>query len=369
MPKQPKQPTLNLPEIPPVEMWEYPHEVDAIIWYVRGQYMAGQQLEGHFILNRDLERLEEYGYPSEKIQQIKDEFETPVGEREFDFEMYASAELAGWLNSVRDMLHREFTEEGIPKVTRDKLIEESIIGETLNKIPLSKADKIKNSMQARARNFLIAIRKAGADTFKARTPTTREPEPEAIPTPQLPPLSSKLDVVNLFDILGPGGSVKDLKKRCAAELKYEGEPLLACTMYARLILHFTRTYLLTPDEKARAAIEPFLTSEPGLTDKLDEIWTMFQPDGEVPAKIRETALHATRDILHAQYGRIVHDEGQLTKAQLEKSREIAEAVRAKTARPRKKKAKPKEEYPLEVKVPTADDIKAEIDAKIEILKK
>ena len=361
----PKQPTLNLPEIPPAEMWEYPHEVDAVILYAKKQHELGQSF--HHMLEQNMERLEEYGYPSEKIRQLRDEFETPVGEREFDFEMYASAELAGWLNSVRDLLHREFTEEGIPKATRDKLIEESIIGETLNKIPLSKVDKIKNSMQARARTFLIAIRKAGADTFKARTPTTREPE--AIPTPQLPPLSSKLDVVDLFDILGPGGSVKDLKKRCAAELKYEGEPLLACTMYARLILHFTSTYLLTPDEKAREAIEPFLAGEAGLTDKLDEIWTMFQPDGEVPAKIRETALQATRDILHAQYGRIVHDEGQLTRAQLEKSREIAESVRSRTARPRKKKAKPKKEYPLEVKIPTADDIKAEIAAKIETLKK
>jgi len=355
-----KKPTLHLPAVTPVEMWEYPHEVDAILVYTKKQHEMGQPL--HSMLNQNLEQLEEYGYPEEKIRQIREEFEKPVEERRFDLEEYASREFADWLNSVREMLHKEFADEGVPKEVREKLIEESIIGETLSKIPLTDIDRLRRSMQARARNFLVAIRKAG----EAIIPVEPVP-PRKVPAVE-PAVVVGMDIGEIFSIIGPGGTIEDARRGCEAEIKHAKKPLAACSIYAQLVTYFTRASLSSPDPEIRRSHEKFLKGEKELVDKIEDLWGQYEDDGKIAAKIIDMFLQGVREILEERYGEI-KDISRLSQSDLNKSRTIAEASAARAIVKKKKKPpakKPEITIPIEPEFEsiTYDRIKEEIAAKI-----
>jgi len=362
MPKQPKKPTLHLPDVTPTEMWEYPHEVDAIIVYVKGQIDTERTLDEHFILNRDLQRLEDFGYPEEKIELIREEFEKPAGERHFNIEEYASGEFADWLDSVRDLLHKEFAEEGVAKDVREKLIEEKIIGETLSKIPLTDIDRLRRSMQARARNFLVAIRKAG----EAIIPVEPAP-PRRVPAVE-PAVVVGMDIGEIFSIIGPGGTIKDARKGCEAEIKHAKKPLAACSIYAQLVIYFTRASLSSPDPEIRRSHEKFLKGEKELVDKIEDLWGQYEDDGKIAAKIIDLFLQGVREILEERYGKIKDISG-LSQSDLKKSRKLAEASAARVIVKKKKEPpaeKPEITIPIEPELEsiTYDHIKAEIESKM-----
>lgn len=359
MSKPPKKPTLHLPDVTPTEMWEYPHEVDAIILYAKRQHEMGQPL--HTMLNQNLEQLDDLGYPEEKIQLIREEFDTPIEDRHFNIEAYASVEFADWMNSVRELLHKEFADEGVPKDVREKLIEESVIGETLSKIPLTDIDRLRRSMQARARNFLVVVRKAG----EAITPVERAP-PRKVPAVE-PDVVVGIDIGEIFSIIGPGGTIEDARKGCEAEIKHAKKPLAACSIYAQLVTYFTRASLSSPDPAITRSHEKFLKGEKELVDKIEELWGQYEDDGKIAAKIIDMFLQGVREILEERYGEI-KDISELSAADLAKSRKIAEAS---TARATAKKKKPPAKKP-EIIIPiepefesiTYGQIKADIRAKM-----
>ncbi len=324
------------------------------------QHEIGQPL--HAMLDKNLEQLEEYGYPEEKIKLIREEFDIPVEDRNFNIEAYASKELADWLDSVRDMLHKEFADEGVPKEVRDKLIEKSIIGETLSKIPLTDIDRLRRSMQARARNFLTAIRKAGGDIVP-QTLVER-----ATPTVTTATTESAMDAGELLSIIGPGGTLEDARARCDAEIKNAKRPLAACSVYAQMVTHFTKECLSIPDPEARHTHEKFLQGETELIDQIENLWDQYAGDDTIATKIIDMFLQGVSGILEERYGKI-KDLRDLTQKELELSQSIAAGLgRTKTKRKTKKPEKPTPKIPLEPEFETItlDRILQEAKQKIQL---
>lgn len=63
---------------------EFPEEVKKELAYLSTQLQLGQPL--HQMVEKSLKRLEEYGYPSEKVKAIRTQFEKPAEERQKDLE-------------------------------------------------------------------------------------------------------------------------------------------------------------------------------------------------------------------------------------------------------------------------------------------
>ena len=355
-----KKPTLHLPDVTPTELWEYPHEVNAILWYINGQIKIS---DGNgFTLQNDLGKLGEYGYPEERVRQIREEFRKPIEERHFVFEEYASREYADWLNSVRDMLHQEFSAEGTPTEVRNKLIEESIINLTLNKLPLTDIDRVRRSMQARARNFLTAIRKAGG-AIVPQTPVER-----ATPTVTTTTSSLEMSAGEILSIIGPGGTLEDARARCDAEIKNAKRPLAACSVYAQMVTHFTKECLSIPDPEARHAHEKFLQGEEELIDQIEELWDQYTGDDNIATKIIDMFLQGVSGILEERYGKI-KDIRSLTPKEIELSKSIAAGLSRKTTKRKTTKTeKPAPKIPLEpeFEVITLDRIMQEAKQKIRV---
>ncbi|OEU74181.1 MAG: hypothetical protein BA864_12550 [Desulfuromonadales bacterium C00003093] len=339
MSKKDKKPPLYLVEPMPSDMWEQPCEIDSSLLYIKGQLMQGSSPDENVMLERDLVRLDAMGYSQQKIDKLRVEFLKPVEERRFEPRDYMSIEFTSWLEQVREQLYEAFAEVGSPETLTKRVVENEIIGITLEKLPLSDIARVKRSMEARARTFLAPLRRAAEGQEIAATPRTPTIPAPAAPAPVEPPRPA-LTVETILEITGPNATLKHLRNLCEAEVKQASEPLVACSLYAQQVAYTVRECLEIPTPDKRKPFEAALkeAGEGKLASRIGELWTTS--GDEIPADIRGMFIEGARGVLDERYGKIATQPEYLSVIQVEKARLITKSHSV-------EKPAPKPEHPEE----------------------
>ena len=186
----------------------------------------------------------------------------------------------------------------------------------------------------------------------------------------------------LFALGGHGGdgALRELKKRCDAEIKYAEKPLAGCAMYVNLVMSWAKTALeyrervkgtevvlnYAADKSFRKGFERSLhiVGEDEIVDIIEDAWSRYNKDGEIPDSILMDIEDDIAAILKDEYCDVGLVPENFSPAEIRKSKEIALTL-GRRKRPKKPARKEIEsETAIEETSHKKPDIRAEIENKI-----
>ncbi len=160
-------------------------------------------------------------------------------------------------------------------------------------------------------------------------------------TPQFDKGTGELTTAGLLALGGHGGdgAVRELKKRCDAELEHAGKPLVGCAMYVNLIAGWAK---ITLDYKERlkgtevmvnyAADKSFrkgfersfrLTGEDEIADIIEETWEQYHKEEDIPDGVRMDVEDEVKAILEDKYCHVGLEPPNFSQTEIELSKTLA----------------------------------------------
>ena len=130
----------------------------------------------------------------------------------------------------------------------------------------------------------------------------------------------------LVNIIGLDGAVRELKKRCAAEVDIADRPLAACAMYQQIILGWLELQMQRPDKQSRdlGRIHLEAVGEKSAANAIDELWEEYPDVKELPIDRIYDVMDDYREELIGRYGdNVPQTPDLLTPQELKLSKEIA----------------------------------------------
>ncbi len=165
---------------------------------------------------------------------------------------------------------------------------------------------------------------------------------------------------------GGDGAIRELKKRCDAEIKHAGKPLIGCAMYTNQVaswankaLHYVDRIKGTEIQMDFAADKSFrtgfersllLTGEDEIVNIIEDTWKLYQKEGSIPDGVRMDVEEEIEAILEDEYCKVGLEPPDFSPTEIEQSKMIAL-----TLGKRKRRAKPASPKPEE----TVEEIETE----------
>ncbi len=138
---------------------------------------------------------------------------------------------------------------------------------------------------------------------------------------------------------GGDGALRELKKRCDAELEHAGKPLVGCSMYVNTIMSWANEAM---DHKERlkgteiivnyAADKSFrqgfersfcLTGEDEIADIIEETWEQYKKEEDIPKDVRMDVEEEIAAILEDAYCHVGLEPSNFSPTEIELSKTIA----------------------------------------------
>ena len=160
-------------------------------------------------------------------------------------------------------------------------------------------------------------------------------------TPQFDKMTGELTTAGLLALGGHGGdgAVRELKKRCDAELERAGKPLVGCAMYVNLIAGWANTALdykerlkgtevivnYAADKSFRKGFERSfrLTGEDEIADLIEETWAQYQKEEDIPDGVRMDVEDEIKAILEDKYCHVGLEPPDFTPEEIVVSKAVA----------------------------------------------
>jgi len=153
----------------------------------------------------------------------------------------------------------------------------------------------------------------------------------------------------LFHVLGPEGAIRELRRRCEAEVESVGKPLAGCSIYSQQILQWVKVCINNREPGIRRPSENLLivAGERDFVDLVTEAWESSEQKGdeELPPNVKYDIIEYVRGTLEDRYGEIAYLPEHLTPTEIKKSKTIALSLGMR--KPRKRRTPAPEEAPVE----------------------
>jgi len=145
----------------------------------------------------------------------------------------------------------------------------------------------------------------------------------------------------LFALGGHGGdgALRELKKRCDAERKHGGKPLVGCAMYVNLVISWVKTTLefkerlkgtevivnYSADKSFRQGFERSfrLTGEDEIADIIEDTWKQYQKEESIPDNVRMDVEEDIVAILEDKYCQVGLEPHNFSPKEIELSKTLA----------------------------------------------
>ena len=195
--------------------------------------------------------------------------------------------------------------------------------------------------------------------------------------PQFDKKTGELTTAGLLALGGRGGdgALRELKKRCDAELEHAEKPLVGCAMYVNLISGWAKVAL---DHKERlkgtevmvnyAADKSFrqgfersfrLTGEDEIADIIEETWAQYQKEESIPDSVIMDVEEEISAILEDEYCTVGLVPDNFSEQEIEQSKEIA--LRLGVRKPRRRRTPAPEESSPEEELVEPEEIAPELE--------
>ena len=160
---------------------------------------------------------------------------------------------------------------------------------------------------------------------------------------------------------GGDGALRELKKRCDAELERAGKPLIGCAMYVNLISGWAKVAMdhkerlkgtevivnYAADKSFRGGFERSfrLTGEDEIADIIEETWAQYQEEESIPDSVIMDVEEEIAAILKDEYCTTGLEPGDFSAEEIKQSKTIALGLGIR--KPRKRRTPAPEEAPVE----------------------
>lgn len=162
---------------------------------------------------------------------------------------------------------------------------------------------------------------------------------------------------------GGDGALRELKKRCDAELEHAEKPLVGCAMYVNTIISWVKTTLdykerlkgtevivnYAADKSFRQGFERSfrLTGEDEIADLIEETWAKYQKEESIPDSVRMDVEEDIVAILEDEYCHVGLEPTNFSPTEIELSKTLALGLGRRKGRSRTPAAKEPEPEPPE----------------------
>ncbi len=138
---------------------------------------------------------------------------------------------------------------------------------------------------------------------------------------------------------GGDGALRELKKRCDAELESAGNPLVGCAMYVNVIMSWSKAALQheerlkgteiiinhAADKSFRQGFERSIrsTGEDEIADLIEDTWAKYQKEESIPVNVRMDVEEDIADILEDNYCHVGIEPPDFSPKEIELSKTLA----------------------------------------------
>ncbi len=172
------------------------------------------------------------------------------------------------------------------------------------------------------------------------------------------------------------GALRELKKRCDAELEHAGKPLVGCAMYVNVVISWAKAALhheerlkgteimvnYAADKSFRQGFERSLkiTGEDEIIDIIEETWKQYQKEESIPDSVRMDVEEDIIAILEDEYCHVGLEPPDFTDKERNVSKTLALDLGSRKRRSRTPPPPAEESAPE----PTEESAPESVDSKI-----